>query len=276
MKTYDLMLKAYKEKYAIPQFNIANGIYAKFILEECERLKSPVIIGVSHKVAKHLGGFTTTKSLIASLKKDLKLTIPIILHFDHGKTIELCEEAIELGFDSVMLDYSLESLEKNIEGTKFLTKKYKKTIIESEIGNVGKEGNQGIVYAEVSDILKLSIETKAHLIAPAIGNVHGPYQGEPKIDLNRLKEINETIKKPLVLHGGSGLSDEIFKECIKNGIAKININTELKKAWAKGVREILDKDKEQYDPVLIEKNTEKYIKEVVSHHIIVFGSEKKA
>lgn len=276
MKNYNLLLKAHKENYAIPQFNIANGIYAKFILEECERLKSPVIIGVSDKIAKHLGGFTTAKYLIESLKKDLKLTIPIILHFDHGKTIELCEEAIKAGFDSIMLDYSLESFEKNVEGTKFLTKKYKKTIIECEIGNIGKQGNQGIVYAEVLDTLKLSKEAKAQLIAPALGSVHGPYKGEPNINFNRMKEINEVVKKPLVLHGGSGLSDEMFKKCIKNGVAKININTELKKAWTKGIREILDKDKEQYDPVLIEKNAEKYIKEVVSHHIQVFGSEKKA
>ncbi len=276
MKNYNLLLKAYEEKYAIPQFNIANGIYARFILEECERLKSPVIIGVSNKVAKHLGGFVTARYLIEGLKKDLKLTIPIILHFDHGKTIELCEEAIKAGFDSVMLDYSLESLEKNIEGTKFLTKKYKKTIIECEIGSIGKEGNQGIIYAEVSDTLKLSKETKAHLIAPALGSVHGPYKGKPNINLVRMREINEVVKKPLVLHGGSGLSDEMFKDCVKNGVAKININTELKKAWTKGVREILNNDKEQYDPVLIERNVEKYIKEVVSHLIQVFGSEKKA
>lgn len=276
MKTYNLILKAYKEKYAIPQFNIANGIYAKFILEECERLQSPVIIGVSNKVAKHLGGFTTVKNLIEGLKKDLNLTIPVILHFDHGKTIELCEEAIKAGFDSVMLDFSLESLDKNIEGVRFLTKKYKKTIIECETGMVGKSGCRGIVYAKVEDTLKLSTESKAHLIAPAIGNVHGPYKGEPNINFARLKEINEAVNKPLVLHGGSGLTDEMFKECIKNGIAKININTELKKAWTKGIREILEQDKEQYDPVLIEQNPEQYIKDIVSHHIQIFGSEKKA
>ncbi len=276
MKSYNVILKAYKEKYAIPQFNIVNIVYAKFILEECERLKSPVIIGVSNKVANHLGGFTTVKYFVEGLKKDLNLTIPVILHFDHGKTVELCEKAIKAGFDSVMLDYSSESLEKNIEGTKFLTKKYKKTIIECEIGSIGKQGDQGIIYAEVNDALKLSIETKAHLIAPALGSVHGPYKGKPAINFNRMKEINDVLKKPLVMHGGSGLSDDIFKECIRNGISKININTELKQAWTKGVKEILETEKDQYDPVLIEKNTEEYIKKVVSHLIKVFGSEKKA
>lgn len=274
MSKYKIIKDAYNNGYAIPQFNIVNGIYARYILEECQRLSSPVILGVSEKVVKHMGGYNAVKSTIDGLKKDLKVTIPVILHFDHGKTVDACEKAAKASFDSIMLDYSSENLDINIKYTKFLVKKYKNIIIETEIGSIGKDGNKGIVYAEVNDALKLSKETKAHMIAPSVGSVHGPYKGEPQINFERIKEINKALQKPLVLHGGSGLSDKIFKECIKNGIAKININTELKMAWTKGVKEAL-LDKNEYDPVIIERNTEKYIKEVVSHLIKVFGSEMK-
>lgn len=276
MNKYSIIKKAYNNRYAIPQFNIVNGVYAKYILEECERLSSPVIIGVSEKVVNHMGGYNVAKSTIENLKKDLNIKVPVILHLDHGKTVEACEKAAKAGFDSVMLDYSAETLENNIKYTKYLVKKYKNVIVETEIGSIGKDGNKGIIYAEIKDALELSNKTNAHMIAPSLGSVHGPYKGEPQINFKRMKDINEAVKKPLVLHGGSGLSDEIFKECIKNGISKININTELKMSWTKAVREILNNEKDLYDPVLIEKSTEKYLKEVVSHLIKVFGSEMKA
>jgi ketose-bisphosphate aldolase len=275
MNKYMVIKKAYNNGYAVPQFNIVDGVYAKYILEECQRLSSPVILGVSEKVTNHMGGYKTVKSTIDALKKDLGITVPVILHFDHGKTVDACEKAAKAGFDSVMLDYSAENLDINIKYTKYLVRKYKNTIIETEIGSIGKDGNKGIIYAETKDALELSKETNAHLIAPSLGSVHGPYKGEPQLNFKRMKDINEALKKPLVLHGGSGLNDEMFKECIKNGIAKININTELKMAWTKGVKEAL-KDKDLYDPVVIVRNTEKYIKEAVSHLISVFGCEMKA
>jgi len=275
MNKYAVIKNAYNNGYAIPQFNIVNGVYAKYILEECERLSSPVILGASEKVVHHMGGYNVVKSTVENLKKDLNIKVPVILHFDHGKTVEACERAAKAGFDSIMLDFSAESLEDNIKYTKYLVKKYKNVIVETEIGSIGKEGNKGIIYAEIKDALELSSKTNAHLIAPSLGSVHGPYKGEPQINFKRMKDINEEVKKPLVLHGGSGLSDEIFKECIKNGIAKVNINTELKMAWTKAVRGTLNTDIDLYDPVLIEKSTEKFIKEAVAHLINVFGSEMK-
>ncbi len=276
MSKYDVIKKAYNEKYAIPHFNILGLTYARYILEECENQKSPVILGVSEKAVNFFGGFNVVYNSVSSLIKDLNITVPVILHLDHGKSVEACEKALDAGFDGAMLDFSLKPLEENIKSTKYLVDKYKDKIIESEVGAIGKEGNKGIVYAEVEDAIKLSNETGAHIIAVALGSVHGPYKGEPCINFERMIEVNNALNKPLVMHGGSGLSDEIFKKCTKYGIAKINISTELKQAHTRALRKFLNEHQEEYDPIVIEKSTEEEIKKVVNRIINVFGSNNKA
>ena len=276
MNKYDIIHKAYKEGYAIPQFNIVNVEYARYILEECENQKSPVILGVSEKVAKHLGGFNVVKKMIEGLIIDLNVMVPVILHLDHAKTKELCEQAINAGFDSVMIDYSSQTLEENISVTKSLVQENPNIIIECEVGSIGKNGNEGIIYSNLEDIIRIKKETNAQLIAPAFGTVHGVYKGTPVLNYELLKQIKKNIDTPLVMHGGSGLNEENFKESIRNGIAKININTELKHAWTKSLRKYLEQNQNETDPVFIIESTSQEIKKVVSELINIFGSRNKA
>lgn len=276
MNKYDIIHKAYKEGYAIPQFNIVNVEYARYILEECENQKSPVILGVSEKVAKHLGGFNVVKKMIEGLIIDLNVMVPVILHLDHAKTKELCEQAINAGFDSVMIDYSSHTLEENISVTKSLVQENPNIIIECEVGSIGKNGNEGIIYSNLEDIIRIKKETNAQLIAPAFGTVHGVYKGTPVLNYELLKQIKKNIDTPLVMHGGSGLNEENFKESIRNGIAKININTELKHAWTKSLRKYLEQNQNETDPVFIIESTSQEIRKVVSELINIFGSRNKA
>ena len=276
MNKYNVILKAYENKYAIPQFNIIDVEYARYILEECEEEKSPVILGVSEKVANHLGGFKVARNIVDGLIDDLNITVPVILHLDHAKSKESCEKAIKAGFDSVMLDYSSHPLEENIKLTKSLVLQNPNTIIECEVGTIGKNGNEGIIYSDIEDIIRLKKETNAHLIAPSFGTVHGVYKGEPKLNFELLDEIKEKIDTPLVMHGGSGLSEENFKMSISRGISKININTELKHAWTKAIRKYLSENPDETDPVYIIESVSSEIKKVVSNLINIFGSNNKA
>ena len=276
MNKYNVILKAYENKYAIPQFNIIDAEYARYILEECEEEKSPVILGVSEKVANHLGGFKVARNIVDGLIDDLNITVPVILHLDHAKSKESCEKAIKAGFDSVMLDYSSYPLEENIKLTKSLVLQNPNTIIECEVGTIGKNGNEGIIYSDIEDIIRLKKETNAHLIAPSFGTVHGVYKGEPKLNFELLDEIKEKIDTPLVMHGGSGLSEENFKMSISRGISKININTELKHAWTKAIRKYLSENPDETDPVYIIESVSSEIKKVVSNLINIFGSNNKA
>ena len=211
MNKYNEIIKAYKNGYAIPQFNTINAEYTRYILEECEKEKSPVILGVSEKVAKHLGGFKVAKNIVDGLIEDLNITIPVILHLDHAKSKEACEKAIKAGFDSIMIDYSSHTLEENIKITKSLVEENPNTIIECEVGTIGKNGNEGIIYSNLEDIEKIKRETNAHLIAPSFGTVHGVYKGEPKLNFNLLEEIKNKIDTPLVMHGGSYVPDDVRK-----------------------------------------------------------------
>ncbi len=271
-----IILKAYKEKYAIPQFNFDSLEMAKFILEECERLKSPVFLAVSEGAIKYMGGLAVTTYLVRGLIRDLNIKIPVILHLDHGKSLEMCEKAIDYGFRSVMLDLSYKPIEENIKEINKLVKYNKKAIVECEVGGIGKEGNKNIKYALLDDCKKIARETKTTTLAPAIGTVHGLYKGKQNINIDLLKEINKNLNIPLVLHGGSDTNEEIIKECINNGISKVNINTNLKQAWTKGVIQYINSNKKEYDYRKFVLNAEKYIKKTIEEKVLLFGSNGKA
>lgn len=275
MKYLEVINDAYKNKYAIPHFNFDSLEMCKFILEECDKLNSPLFIAVSHSAVDYMGGYNVVKNLVDNLVKDLNITVPVIMHLDHGKSISECKKAIDAGFDSIMLDLSSLPIEENIEGIKELRKYSKDILLECEVGAIGKNGNEGIAYARLEDCEKITKLTDANLLAPAIGTVHGLYKGEQKISIEVLKEINNKIKKPLVLHGGSDTLDETIKECIKNGISKININTDLKLAWNKGVREYISNNPNEYDYRKFIKHAEPYIKQTIRHKIELFGSKDR-
>lgn len=271
-----VILKAYEEKYAIPQFNFDSVEVAKFILEECQRLNSPVFLAVSQGAIKYIGGFNTVVGIVRGLLKDLNITIPVILHLDHGKNLDICKDAINHQFISIMLDNSYKPLEENIDAIKKISKYKKNIIVECEIGSIGEKGDQLIKYASVEDCIKMKKLAKPFMLAPAIGTVHGLYKGKQNIDIELLKQINQNLQMPLVLHGGSDTDDEIIKQCIQNGICKININTNLKQAWTRGVVQYINSNRNEYDYRKFIKNSEKYIKKVVEEKINLFGSKGKA
>ncbi|MFA5603819.1 MAG: class II fructose-1,6-bisphosphate aldolase [Bacilli bacterium] len=272
-----MLIDARNNSYAVCQFNINNLEWTKFILEECELNSAPVMLGVSSGAAKYMGGYNTVYNMVNALIKDLNITIPVVLHLDHGSDFETCKKAIDAGFTSVMIDASKYDLDKNIEITKKVTDYAKgfNVTVEAEIGHIGGEedgiaGN--ILYAEVDDCLALTKETNIDSLAPALGSVHGIYKGEPKLEYNRMLEIKNNTNLPLVLHGASGIPEHDIKKAISCGIAKININTDLQIAWSKKVREFLNNDSEVYDPRKIIKSGEVEFKKTVCEKLLLTGS----
>ncbi len=277
----EILKKAAIDKYAIPQFNITNLEWIKYILEKCEELRSPVILGASEGAIKYMGGYNVVFSLVDAMIKDLNISIPVVLHLDHGTSIESCKKAINAGFTSVMIDASKNILEENIRITKEVVdyaSKYNVSV-EAEVGSIGGiEDNisANIRYADVNDCIKFVNATSITSFAPALGTVHGFYKGELNIDFERMKKIKEVVTTPLVLHGGTGVSDDLIKESINNGISKINIDTELKSYWNEAIRKFIEINKSEYDPRKIISSGENAIKEVINNKVNLFGSINKA
>ena len=260
----EILKKAMAEKYAVPAYNINNLEWTRFILEALEEIKSPAILEVSEGAIKYMGGYLTVASMVKALIKDLNITVPVALHLDHGSSFESCKKAIDAGFTSVMIDASKYELSENIKITKEVTDyaHQKNVSVEAEIGHIGGE-NSNILYASAEDCLKLVKETNIDFLAPAIGSVHGLYKGTPHLELTLASEISSLTKLPLVLHGGTGIPDEMLLEGIKCGICKLNINTELQVVWTRAVRSFLNENKDVYDPRKIIKAGEKAIKNAV-------------
>ena len=273
------MLNHAKEnKYAVTQFNINNLEWTRFILEECEKEHTPVILGVSEGAAKYMGGYKTVVDMVKNLMNYLNITIPVAIHLDHGSSYESVVAAIDAGFTSVMIDKSREDIDTNIDITKKVVDyaHARNVSVEGEIGHVGGQEddiNGSILYAEVSDCVRYCNETNIDFLAPALGSVHGPYKGDPVLAFDRMEEIKIATDKPLVLHGGSGIYDEQIRKAISCGICKLNINTELQQAWTSGVRNKLNTDSEVYDPRKIIKAGEEDIKRVIKEKITLLGTK---
>lgn len=191
------MLNAAKEgKYAVAQFNINNLEWTRFVLEECEKNATPVIVGVSEGAAKYMGGYKTVVDMVKNLMSYLSINIPVAIHLDHASSFESCKDAIDAGFTSVMIDASKEDLQTNIEiSRKVVEYAHPKGVtVEGEIGHVGGQEDGvvgGILYAEVDDCVTYCRETGIDFLAPALGSVHGPYHGDPVLAFDRMEEIKE-------------------------------------------------------------------------------------
>lgn len=256
----------------IAHFNINNLEWTKYILEKCNELQKPVILGVSEGAIKYMGGYNVVSHLVYSLVKDLNISIDVCLHLDHGSSVESCKKAIDSGFSSVMIDASKYSLEENINITKEVVEyaHSKNITVEAEVGHIGgvEDGiASGVLVASLEDCIKFVKETKVDMLAPAIGSVHGVYKGEPKLDFELLTSLKNNINIPLVLHGGSGIPEDKIIKAIKLGISKININTELQQAWHEGVLKFVENKKEVYDPRKIISSGEENLKNIVEYKL---------
>lgn len=275
--TKNMLQNAQKNHYAIPQFNINNLEWTEYILEECEKLKTPVILGVSEGAIKYMGGPKVVSSIVTSLIEELNITISIALHLDHGSSFDICQKVIDAGFTSVMIDGSRLPLNENINLTKKVVEyAYPRNVtVEGEIGTIGgTEDNVANINtnAKLEDVIEYVNQTNIDMVAPALGSVHGPYKGQPDLDFNTMKQISENIKIPLVLHGGSGIPNDMIKKAISCGINKINVNTELQQAWNDGVREYIKINPDIYDPRKIISSGEKNLKKVVKEKTNLFNN----
>ena len=270
-----ILLKAREEGYAIPQFNINNLEWTRYILEECDKNNQPVILGASEGAIKYMGGYHVVVNLIMSLKYDLNIKIPIVIHLDHGSSYDSCVKAIEAGFTSVMIDASKLPFLDNIA----LTKKVvdyahaRNVTVEAELGVLGgnEDGIKGTnKLADPDECVTFVQKTKIDSLAPAVGSAHGVYIGEPHLDFALIETIKNKVNVPLVLHGGSGIPDFQIKESIKRGISKININTEIQQGWHKGVLDFMEKNPDIYDPRKVISSGEEEFKKVVKEKIDLF------
>ena len=276
-----MLRKAFDEHYAVGQFNINNVEWTSAVLEEAEKTRTPVILGVTSSAAKYMGGWHTVVGLVKGLMEDLKITVPVALHVDHGGSFEVCKAAIDAGFTSVMIDGSKLPIDENIAVVKKVVDyaHERGVSVEAELGKVGGQEDNVVaetMYADKDECVRMVKETGVDFLAPALGSVHGPYHGEPKLGFKEMKEIAEATNIPLVLHGGSGIPNEQLRMAIDRGTAKININTECQQAWTAIVREVLAKDSKVYDPRKIIGPGREGIKEVVRTKATIFGSLGKA
>lgn len=277
----DMLYKAKEGKYAVGQFNTNNLEWTIAILQVAQELNSPVILGVSSGAAKYMCGFNVVRAITEELIKSLNITVPVALHLDHGDSIEICKNAIDAGFSSVMIDASKYEYSENVRITKEVVEYAKKfnVSVEAELGHVGGQEDNvsgSILYADVNECDSFVKETNVDCLAPALGSVHGPYKGEPKLGFKEMLEIKEKTNKPLVLHGGSGIPDYQIKEAISRGTCKINVNTECQQEWTKLVRETLNTNDKVYDPRKVIGPGMEGIRKVVREKIKLFGSENKA
>ena len=274
----EMLGKAKEEHYAVPHFNINNLEWAKYILEQCQSMNIPVILGVSEGAAKYMGGFNAITGMVNGLLKDLNITIPVCLHVDHGTSFETCKNAIDAGFTSVMIDASKHELEENIRITKAVVDyaHERGARVEAEVGHIGgTEDNitSGSTNATLEDCLTLYNNTGIDSLAPALGSVHGFYKGEPNLDFETMEIINKAIPIPIVLHGGSGIPEDKIKKAISCGISKINVNTELQFTWSNAVREFVENDKEAIDPRKVIGSGEKPMKKRIEEIVTLFGTK---
>jgi fructose-bisphosphate aldolase class II len=278
----EMLNKAKAEGYAVGQFNLNNLEFTQAILQAAEAEKSPVILGVSEGAARYMSGFKTVVKMVEGLMEDLNITVPVAIHLDHGSSFEKCKAAIDAGFTSVMIDASHHPFEENVATTKQVVEyaHAKGVSVEAELGTVGGQEDDvvanGIIYADLNECVELVKRTGIDCLAPALGSVHGPYKGEPKLGFKEMEEIGKATGVPLVLHGGTGIPTKDIQKAISLGTAKINVNTENQIASAKVVREVLAANPDLYDPRKYLGPARDAIRETVINKIREFGSSNKA
>lgn len=281
----EMLTKAREGKYAVGQFNINNLEWTKTILLTAQELNSPVILGVSEGAGKYMGGFKTVSGMVNGLLEGLNITVPVALHLDHG-TYEGCYKCIEAGFSSIMFDGSHYPIAENVEKTTELVKicNEKGLSLEAEVGAIGGEEDGVIGMGECADPneCKSIADLGVTMLAAGIGNIHGKYPANwPGLSFETLAAVKEKVgDMPLVLHGGTGIPEDMIKKAISLGVAKINVNTECQLAFAAAVRKYIESGKDLegkgFDPRKLLAPGCDAIKETVREKIELFGSANKA
>ena len=281
----EMLTKAKAGKYAVGQFNINNLEWTKAILLTAQELNSPVILGVSEGAGKYMCGYKTVVGMVNGMLEELNITVPVALHLDHG-SYEGAKACIEAGFSSIMFDGSHYPIEENVEKTKELVGicKEKGLSIEAEVGSIGGEEDGVIGAGECADPneCKMVADLGVTMLAAGIGNIHGKY---PKnwagLSFETLAAVQEkTGTMPLVLHGGTGIPEDMIKKAISLGVSKINVNTECQLAFQEATRAYIEAGKDLegqgFDPrKLLAPGTEA-IKATVKEKMELFGSVGKA
>jgi fructose-bisphosphate aldolase class II len=281
----EMLIKARKEGYAVGQFNINNLEWIKAVLTASEEMKSPVILGVSEGAGKYMTGYKTVVAMVEGMLEFYNITVPVALHLDHG-SFEGAKACIEAGFSSVMFDGSHYSIEENVQKTKEIVQyaSERGISVEAEVGSIGGEEDGVIGGGEVADPMecKMIADLGVTMLAAGIGNIHGKYPANWQgLRLDVLKNIQEVAGiMPLVLHGGTGIPDQMVKDAIALGVSKINVNTECQLVFAAATREYVLAGKDLvgkgFDPrKLLAPGTQAIIN-TVKEKIELFGSANKA
>ncbi len=281
----DMLVKAKNEGYAVGQFNINNLEWTKAVLLSAQECNSPVILGVSEGAGKYMTGFKTVSAMVSAMIEELNITVPVALHLDHG-SYEGAKRCIEVGFSSVMFDGSHYPIEENVAKTRELVElaHSKGVSVEAEVGSIGGEEDGVTGKGEVADAneCKMIADLGIDMLAAGIGNIHGKYpENWQGLDFEALEAIqNATEGMPLVLHGGTGIPEEMIKKSISLGVAKINVNTECQLSFAAATREYIEAGKDVigkgYDPRKLLAPGFEAIKATVKEKMELFGSVNKA
>ena len=281
----EMLNKARDGKYAVGQFNINNLEWTKSVLAVAEELKSPVILGVSEGAGKYMTGFKTVVGMVNGMLEEMNITVPVALHLDHG-TFEGAQKCIRAGFSSIMFDGSHYPIAENIEKTKILvnTCDVLGVSIEAEVGSIGGEEDGVVGLGECADPkeCKAIADLGVTMLAAGIGNIHGKYpENWPGLSFETLEAVKKEVgDMPLVLHGGTGIPEDMIKKAISLGVAKINVNTECQLSFADATRKYIEAGKDQqgkgFDPRKLLAPGAEAIKATVKEKMELFGSVGKA
>ncbi|MCI6020584.1 MAG: class II fructose-1,6-bisphosphate aldolase [Clostridia bacterium] len=281
----EMLEKARDGKYAVGQFNINNLEWTKTILLTAQEMNSPVILGVSEGAGKYMTGFKTVANMVNGMIECLNITVPVALHLDHG-TYDGCYKCIEAGFSSIMFDGSHYPIDENVEKTRELVEVCAKKglSLEAEVGAIGGEEDGVIGMGECADPdeCKRIADLGVTMLAAGIGNIHGKYPANwAGLSFDTLAAIKEkTGDMPLVLHGGTGIPEDMIKKAISLGVAKINVNTECQLAFAAATRKYIEEGKDLegkgFDPRKLLAPGCEAIRATVKEKMELFGSVNKA
>ena len=281
----EMLQKAKAGHYAVGQFNINNLEWTKAILLTAQEQNSPVILGVSEGAGKYMCGYTTVTEMVKAMINELKITVPVALHLDHG-SYEGCYKCIEAGFSSIMFDGSHYPIAENVEKTKELVKvcAEKGLSLEAEVGSIGGEEDGVVGMGECADPneCKMIADLGVTMLAAGIGNIHGKYPANwAGLSFDTLAAVSAQVgDMPLVLHGGTGIPEDMIKKASSLGVSKINVNTECQLAFAAATREYVEAGKDLqgkgFDPRKLLAPGFEAIKATVKEKMELFGSIGKA